>query len=95
MASVPCSVQLNLPSATCGSSSLNKYGSQFLGGRRGLGWFRECKIGSKIGPCSGSRAKCWFKFGKRGVNAEDAGVYGSQTRDDFDRDDVEQIRMFS
>ncbi|CAA3006713.1 LHCP TRANSLOCATION DEFECT [Olea europaea subsp. europaea] len=30
------------------------------------------------------------RFGKNGVDAEGAGVYGSQTRDDFDRDDVEQ-----
>lgn len=33
---------------------------------------------------------CWFKFGKRGVDAEDAGIYGTQKREDFDRDDVEQ-----
>ncbi|MCI03400.1 protein LHCP TRANSLOCATION DEFECT, partial [Trifolium medium] len=34
---------------------------------------------------------CWFKFGKNGVDAEGAGIYGSQSRDDFDRDDVEQL----
>ncbi|GAB2230589.1 hypothetical protein Droror1_Dr00014863 [Drosera rotundifolia] len=33
---------------------------------------------------------CWFRFGKNGVDAEGAGIYGSQSRDDFDRDDVEQ-----
>ncbi|KAL9271523.1 LHCP TRANSLOCATION DEFECT-like protein [Drosera capensis] len=32
----------------------------------------------------------WFRFGKNGVDAEGAGIYGSQSRDDFDRDDVEQ-----
>ncbi|KAE8734911.1 Protein LHCP TRANSLOCATION DEFECT [Hibiscus syriacus] len=29
-------------------------------------------------------------FGKNGVDAEGAGIYGSQSRDDFDRDYVEQ-----
>ncbi|KAL5719312.1 hypothetical protein ACHQM5_012107 [Ranunculus cassubicifolius] len=45
---------------------------------------------SVIGPSNGSRTKCWFKFGKNGVDAEGAGIYGSQNREDFDRDDVEQ-----
>lgn len=44
-----------------------------------------------MGPSNGSRAQCWFKFGKNGVDAEGAGIYGSQSRDDFDRDDVEQV----
>ncbi|KAK9673940.1 hypothetical protein RND81_12G200500 [Saponaria officinalis] len=44
----------------------------------------------KMGPNNGGKAKCWFKFGKNGVDAEGAGIYGSQSRDDFDRDDVEQ-----
>ncbi|KAJ0790406.1 putative ankyrin repeat-containing domain, protein LHCP TRANSLOCATION DEFECT [Helianthus annuus] len=62
--------------------------SQFKGVRKGLGF---CKPTSRIGPCSnGSRTTCWFKFGKNGVDAEGAGIYGSQSRDDFDRDDVEQ-----
>ncbi|GLT72633.1 hypothetical protein SLA2020_445480 [Shorea laevis] len=51
-----------------------------------LGWVRPVRLG----PSNGSRAKCWFKFGKNGVDAEGAGIYGSQSRDDFDRDDVEQ-----
>ncbi|KAK8968420.1 Protein LHCP TRANSLOCATION DEFECT [Platanthera guangdongensis] len=38
----------------------------------------------------GGGARCWFKFGNRGIDAEGAGIYGSQSRDDFDRDDVEQ-----
>jgi len=33
-------------------------------------------------------ATCWFRFGNK--DAEGAGIYGSQARDDFDRDDVEQ-----
>ncbi|XP_010267697.1 PREDICTED: protein LHCP TRANSLOCATION DEFECT-like [Nelumbo nucifera] len=94
MASIPCSIQLILPSTTntsyLSSSSESKFSSKFLGIRKRLGWFRACRIGSKIGPCSGSRAKCWFKFGTNGVDAEGAGIYGSQGRDDYDRDDVGQ-----
>ncbi|CAA7048435.1 unnamed protein product [Microthlaspi erraticum] len=45
---------------------------------------------AKLGPSNGSRTTCWFKFGKNGVDAESAGIYGSQSRDDFDKDDVEQ-----
>ncbi|KAB5521659.1 hypothetical protein DKX38_025978 [Salix brachista] len=75
-ASNPQSSQLFLP----------KPHSQFLGLQRNVGWLRPCRIG----PSNGSRAKCWFKFGKNGVDAEGAGIYGSQSRDDFDRDDVEQ-----
>ncbi|KAL9236330.1 hypothetical protein vseg_011014 [Gypsophila vaccaria] len=45
---------------------------------------------TKLGPTNGGKSKCWFKFGKNGVDAEGAGIYGSQSRDDFDRDDVEQ-----
>ncbi|EPS57502.1 hypothetical protein M569_17316, partial [Genlisea aurea] len=58
-------------------------------GRRGrrLGIPRPARA---LGPTSGSRTTCWFRFGKNGVDAEGAGVYGSQGRDDFDRDDVEQ-----
>ena len=76
-ASNPQSSQLLLP----------KPNSQFLGLQRNVGWLRPCRIG----PSNGSRAKCWFKFGKNGVDAEGAGIYGSQSRDDFDRDDVEQV----
>lgn len=54
---------------------------------RRLGW---CRRSSGLGPSCGSRTTCWFKFGKNGVDAEGAGIYGSQARDDFDRDDVEQ-----
>jgi len=32
----------------------------------------------------------FFKFGKNGVSAEEGGIVGSQGRDDFDYDDVEQ-----
>ncbi|XP_028087690.1 uncharacterized protein LOC114288386 [Camellia sinensis] len=61
---------------------------QFLGIRKILEWLEPSKIGSNS---SGSRATCWFRFGKNNVDAESAGIYGSQSRDDFDRDDVEQV----
>ncbi|XP_071703425.1 protein LHCP TRANSLOCATION DEFECT-like [Rutidosis leptorrhynchoides] len=65
-----------------------KLNSHFLGVQKRFGF---CKSTSRIGPNSGgSRTTCWFKFGKNGVDAEGAGIYGSQSRDDFDRDDVEQ-----
>ncbi|XP_058721770.1 protein LHCP TRANSLOCATION DEFECT-like [Vicia villosa] len=64
--------------------------SRFLGVRvKKLGW-SSSSITSRIGPSNGSRFTSWFKFGKNGVDAEGAGIYGSQARDDFDRDDVEQ-----
>ncbi|XP_057433390.1 protein LHCP TRANSLOCATION DEFECT [Lotus japonicus] len=80
----PITSRLNsLPSPV---SSLN-LASGFLGIRRRVGCLR---LTSSIGPSNGSKATCWFRFGKNGVDAEGAGIYGSQSRDDFDRDDVEQ-----
>ncbi|MCL7032734.1 hypothetical protein MKW94_026270 [Papaver nudicaule] len=96
MASISCTIHLTLPSTTNTSSSSSSTSrlvcnSQFLGnGKKRLGSLRDCKIGSKIVPSNGSRTKCWFKFGKNGVDAEGAGIYGSQKREDFDKDDVEQ-----
>ncbi|KAL3503471.1 hypothetical protein ACH5RR_037920 [Cinchona calisaya] len=93
--SIPCILQKTLTSSrpiftTNSSSSKILISSQFLGGPRSskglLGWCRP----TRIGPSSGSRTTCWFKFGKNGVDAEGAGIYGSQSRDDFDSDDVEQ-----
>ena len=66
------------------SSSSVRLSSRFLG-------TRVVKLRIGLGPSNGSRATCWFKFGKNGVDAENAGIYGSQSRDDFDRDDVEQV----
>lgn len=37
------------------------------------------------------RVNAWFRFGNRGLDSEGAGIYGSQRRDEFDRDDVEQV----
>ncbi|XP_057951000.1 protein LHCP TRANSLOCATION DEFECT [Malania oleifera] len=87
MASVPfTAIPLHITSIPRTSSSFSKLSSQLLGVRKRVGCFGP----SRIGPSNGSRAMCWFKFGKSGVDAEGAGIYGSQSRDDFDRDDVEQ-----
>ncbi|KAM7492690.1 hypothetical protein LguiA_035611 [Lonicera macranthoides] len=93
MASVPCTMQFTFSSRPLNSSSSSSCGSnpslssRFLGIPKRVGWLRPT---SKLGPSNGYRITCWFKFGKNGVDAEGAGIYGSQTRDDFDRDDVEQ-----
>lgn len=90
MASIPCTTATHLsftPKSLTSLASVPKFNTQFLGIRKNLGCFRP----SNIGPSNGYRAKCWFKFGKNGVDAEGAGIYGSQSRDDFDRDDVEQV----
>ncbi|KAF5478871.1 hypothetical protein F2P56_005398 [Juglans regia] len=87
MASIPCITHLSFTfKPSVGPPPLFKFHSRFLGIRNRLGWVGHYGIG----PSNGSRAKCWFKFGKSGVDAEGAGIYGSQTREDFDRDDVEQ-----
>ncbi|KAE9598401.1 hypothetical protein Lal_00027136 [Lupinus albus] len=90
MASIPC---ITYQPFTSKSKSLtsplssSNLASGFLGIRKKVGWLR---LNSVIGPSNGSRATCWFRFGKNGVDAEGAGIYGSQSRNDFDRDDVEQ-----
>ncbi|KAH6767999.1 Ankyrin repeat family protein [Perilla frutescens var. hirtella] len=74
------------PSSSTSASIIPRLRCQFLGSARSFGWCSR----SKLGPTCGSRTTCWFRFGKNGVDAEGAGIYGSQARDDFDRDDVEQ-----
>ncbi|CAB4308196.1 unnamed protein product [Prunus armeniaca] len=89
MASIPCTGVAAAAAAAITSKSFpssTKFNTRFVGTRNRLGWVRPLGLG----PSNGSRAKCWFKFGKNGVDAEGAGIYGSQSRDDFDRDDVEQ-----
>ncbi|KAK4794835.1 hypothetical protein SAY86_012829 [Trapa natans] len=91
-ASILCTVQIPFSSKPPTSSPPPpppiKLSSRFLSIRGSkLGWLRAAGIGPRN---DGSRARCWFKFGKNGVDAEGAGIYGSQSRDDFDRDDVEQ-----
>ncbi|XP_028782784.1 protein LHCP TRANSLOCATION DEFECT-like [Neltuma alba] len=89
MASIPsCTTHQTISSKSLASPvSFTKLDSPFLAFTTKVGFLR---LTSRIGPSNGSRAKCWFKFGKNGVDAEGAGIYGSQSRDDFDRDDVEQ-----
>ncbi|KAH7843494.1 hypothetical protein Vadar_017249 [Vaccinium darrowii] len=94
MASIPCTPQLIFASQSPKFSSFSsgspsnspKFRSQFLG--KGLKKLRP----KRNRPTSNvSRTiTCWFKFGQNGVDAEGAGIYGSQSRDDYDRDDVEQ-----
>ncbi|XP_010461933.1 PREDICTED: protein LHCP TRANSLOCATION DEFECT-like [Camelina sativa] len=80
------SLPTSLFSTTSSSSSPRLLSSRFLGTR-----YLKLQIRpARLGPSNGSRTTCWFKFGKNGVDAENAGIYGSQSRDDFDRDDVEQ-----
>ncbi|XP_022717927.1 protein LHCP TRANSLOCATION DEFECT [Durio zibethinus] len=87
MASIPCTFPIPLSSKPINSvPSLPKFRSKFLGAQNSISWSRP----SRIRPSNGLRIRCWFKFGKNGVDAEGAGIYGSQTRDDFDTDDVEQ-----
>ncbi|XP_016717409.2 protein LHCP TRANSLOCATION DEFECT [Gossypium hirsutum] len=88
MASIPCIFQIPFTAKPINPSfpSLPTFSSKFLGTQNSL----SCLRPSNIGPSNGSRTQCWFKFGKNGVDAEGAGIYGSQKRDDFDKDDVEQ-----
>ncbi|WCJ37194.1 Protein LHCP TRANSLOCATION DEFECT [Euphorbia peplus] len=86
MASLPTSTSHLLLPSSLPQKTPSFLSSQFLGTRNTIGWAKPIRIG----PSNGSRLKCWFKFGSNGVDAEGAGIYGSQSRDDFDRDDVEQ-----
>lgn len=101
MASIPCTFQLSTavsrrvsPRAAAQGKGQGVAGlrTPLVGaGRRGLGWLRPSRL-SRVVPASESGRvgpTCWFKFGNK--DAEGAGIYGSQARDDFDRDDVEQV----
>ncbi|XP_074568704.1 protein LHCP TRANSLOCATION DEFECT-like [Curcuma longa] len=93
MASIPCTVRYQIPlrTTTSPSSFSVSLSSSFLAFTRRLGWLSDSRLRSKLGPeTNGYRTTCWFRFGNRGVDSEGAGIYGSQKRDDFDRDDVEQ-----
>ncbi|KAG5551104.1 hypothetical protein RHGRI_009504 [Rhododendron griersonianum] len=92
MASISCANQLifasqapKISSFSSGSApNLPRLRFQFVG--KG-----PKKLRNKPTKKNGSRTiTCWFKFGQNGVDAEGAGIYGSQSRDDYDRDDVEQ-----
>ncbi|XP_039113831.1 protein LHCP TRANSLOCATION DEFECT [Dioscorea cayenensis subsp. rotundata] len=90
MASIPCGFNLPISwrAVSSSSSSVETLRSPFISATRRLGWLRPSSLRSKLGHASsGFRATSWFNFRK---DSEGAGIYGSQSRDDFDRDDVEQ-----
>lgn len=96
MASIPCTFQLTASTTAVSRRVTPRAAAQGNAALRtpllgaGLGWLRPSRL-SRVVPASESgRAgtTCWFKFGNK--DAEGAGIYGSQARDDFDRDDVEQ-----
>lgn len=103
MASIPCTFQLSTAASRRVSPRAAAQGrgqggggavlrTPLLGaGRRGLGWLRPSRLSRVVPSSESGRAgpTCWFKFGNK--DAEGAGIYGSQARDDFDRDDVEQV----
>ncbi|XP_020685863.1 protein LHCP TRANSLOCATION DEFECT-like [Dendrobium catenatum] len=95
MASIPCTIHNHISlSSSCARSS-QVLRSPFLAFTKRVGWRRDSRLMKRAdlaGGGGGARgARCWFKFGNRGVDAEGAGIYGSQYQDDFDRDDVEQV----
>ncbi|XP_024532935.1 protein LHCP TRANSLOCATION DEFECT-like [Selaginella moellendorffii] len=71
-------IRATLPSAFLGTSQVS--------------WRRQQRL--VLANPSGSRVSAWFKFGNRGLDSQGAGIYGSQKRDDFNKDDVEQVRDF-
>ncbi|KAK8968098.1 Protein LHCP TRANSLOCATION DEFECT [Platanthera guangdongensis] len=95
MATTACSIHPPISSPSSSSSltrSSNVLRSPFLAFTRSVGWRRSSQLMKRANLAGGGGgALCWFKFGNRGIDAEGAGIYGSQSRDDFDRDDVEQV----
>ncbi|KAK8954727.1 Protein LHCP TRANSLOCATION DEFECT [Platanthera zijinensis] len=94
MATTACSIHPPISSSSSSSSltrSSNVLRSPFLAFTRSVGWRRSSQLMKRANLAGGGGgARCWFKFGNSGIDAEGAGIYGSQSRDDFDRDDVEQ-----
>ncbi|CAA6671960.1 unnamed protein product [Spirodela intermedia] len=81
MASIPCSIVIDFPSSSSGR--WRRLSSRFLGLRKRLGSLGASSgLRAKLGPgaAPGGGARCWFKFGSSGVDAEGAGIYGSQSR---------------
>ncbi|KAG8099846.1 hypothetical protein GUJ93_ZPchr0013g37727 [Zizania palustris] len=94
MASIPCTIQLTARApgaaakAGAGAGALR---APMLGAGRRLGWLRPSLLSGVVPASESGRVvgpAFFFKFGNK--DAEGAGIYGSQARDDFDRDDVEQ-----
>ncbi|GAB2277820.1 hypothetical protein Dimus_012524 [Dionaea muscipula] len=96
MASAPCSIHISTVSCSHSKPALSVAPPKFTKLKHGvLGSSKRVRGLAHLRPRirkDGNRGRvtCWFKFGKNGVDAEGAGIYGSQSRDDFDRDDVEQ-----
>ncbi|XP_031499417.1 protein LHCP TRANSLOCATION DEFECT isoform X2 [Nymphaea colorata] len=76
------------PSSSLASapSPRHKPTSGFLGFRN-LGFVKSANFRVIRGPASGYRTKCWFNLG---TDAEGAGIYASQKRNDYTADDVDQ-----
>ncbi|PKA52607.1 Protein LHCP translocation defect [Apostasia shenzhenica] len=100
MALIPCAIHVQISSSSrCFSSFLRRslersrspLRSPFLPLTNRLRWRKASVLTKSVGLWGSGGARCWFKFGNRGVDAKGAGIYGSQSRDDFDRDDVEQV----
>uniref|UniRef100_A0A7S0MZ22 Uncharacterized protein n=1 Tax=Pyramimonas obovata TaxID=1411642 RepID=A0A7S0MZ22_9CHLO len=80
MASIACTqIALRAARPAARQAPAASRGAAFLGGRKVRG-----------SVCNGVRVSAWFKFGKNGANAEDAGIIGAQGRDEYIEDDVEQ-----
>jgi hypothetical protein len=98
MASIPCTIQLSARAATSRRTTPRaavqglRTPLQAGAGRR-LGWLRPSRLSGVVPASESGRVgtTCWFRFGNK--DAEGAGIYGSQGRDDFDRDDVEQVSL--
>uniref|UniRef100_A0A7C8YY67 Protein LHCP TRANSLOCATION DEFECT n=1 Tax=Opuntia streptacantha TaxID=393608 RepID=A0A7C8YY67_OPUST len=87
MASISCSAQITANSCFASTTPKLNFRNGFLGSPRKLS-FKPSNSTKRLGPSRGCSIKCWFNLNNR--SAEGAGIYGSQSRDDFDRDDVEQ-----
>ncbi|KAJ3705275.1 hypothetical protein LUZ61_008980 [Rhynchospora tenuis] len=88
MASFTCTLQHHLsPQIISCKTPQTRLSSPFLSLTKRPVRVGAAKRSSKVG-IRGTKVTCWFRFGNK--DAEGAGIYGSQTRDDFDRDDVEQ-----
>lgn len=89
MASIPCTFQLSARASSASAAAAAARRSPRAAAR--LGWLRPSRLSAVVPASESGRVgpTCFFKFGNK--DAEGAGIYGSQGRDDFDRDDVEQV----
>jgi hypothetical protein len=85
--SVPAAFASSAEVTTAAATSTLSLRTAFLAGR-GVG---RLSLSRQLGVQNGSRVSAWFKFGANGADSKEAGIYGSQKRDDFDSDDVEQV----